>query len=34
MVLTSADIHGWDNIMLWKKDLNDAFNLLNYHPDY
>jgi hypothetical protein len=34
MVLTSADIHGWDNIILWKKDLKGAFNLLNYNPDY
>ena len=21
MVLTAADIHGWDNIILWKKEL-------------
>ena len=34
MVLTSADLHGWDNILLWKKDLKGAFNLLNYNPDY
>lgn len=34
MVLTSADIHGWNNIILWKKDLKGAFNLFNYHPDY
>jgi len=34
MVLTSADLHGWDNIILWKKDLKGAFNLLNYNPDY
>ena len=32
MVLTSADLHGWDNIILWKKDLKGAFNLLNYNP--
>jgi len=32
MVLTSADLHGWDNIVLWKKDLKGAFNLLNYNP--
>jgi len=30
MVLTSADLHGWDNIILWKKDLKGAFNLLNF----
>jgi len=34
MVLTAADIHGWDNIILWKKDLKGAFNLLNYNPDF
>jgi hypothetical protein len=34
MVLTSADLHGWDNIILWKKDLKGAFNLLNYNPDF
>ena len=34
MVLTAADIHGWDNIILWKKDLKGAFNLLNYNPEY
>ena len=34
MVLTAADIHGWGNIILWKKDLKGAFNLLNYNPDY
>lgn len=34
MVLTAADIHGWENIILWKKDLKGAFNLLNYNPDY
>ena len=30
----TADLHGWDNIILWKKDLKGAFNLLNYNPDY
>ena len=34
MVLTSADLYGWDNIILWKKDLKGAFNLLNYNPDH
>ena len=34
MVLTAADIHGWNNIILWKKDLKGAFNLLNYNPAY
>lgn len=36
MNLTSADLHGFDlhNLILWKKDLKGAFNLLNYNPDY
>ena len=34
MVLTAADVHGWDELVLWKKDLKGAFNLLNYNPDY
>lgn len=34
MVLTAADIHGWPNLILWKKDLKGAFNLLNYNPEY
>lgn len=34
MVLTAADIHGWDNIILWKKELKGAFNLLNYNPEF
>ena len=34
MVLTSADLHGWDDIILWKKDLKGAFNLLNYNPEF
>ena len=34
MVLTSADLYGWDNIVLWKKDLKGAFNLLNYSPTH
>jgi len=34
MVLTAADIHGWENIILWKKDLKGAFNLLNYNPEF
>jgi hypothetical protein len=34
MVLTSADLNGWDNIVLWKKDLKGAFNLLNYNPAF
>ena len=33
MVLTLADLYGWDNIILWKKDLKGAFNLLNYNPE-
>ena len=34
MVLTAADRDGWDNIILWKKDLKGAFNLLNYNPEF
>jgi len=34
MVLTAVDIHGWSNLLLWKKDLKGAFNLLNYNPAY
>jgi len=34
MVLTATDIHGWANVILWKKDLKGAFNLLNYNPAY
>ena len=34
MVLTAADKYGWDNIILWKKDLKGAFNLLNYNPEF
>ena len=34
MVLTAADKYGWDDIILWKKDLKGAFNLLNYNPEY
>ena len=34
MILTAADVHGWPNIIIWKKDLKGAFNLLNYNPAY
>jgi len=34
MVLTASDLHGWNNLILWKKDLKGAFNLLNYNPSY
>ena len=34
MVLSAADAHGWDALILWKKDLKGAFNLLNYNPAY
>ena len=34
MVLTADDKNGWDNIILWKKDLKGAYNLLNYNLDY
>lgn len=32
MVLTAADKYGWDNIILWKKDLKGAINLLFPSP--
>lgn len=32
MILTQADQHGWENISLWKKDLQGAFNLLWFNP--
>ena len=34
MVLSAADAHGWDALILWKKDLKGAFNLLNYNPAF
>jgi len=34
MVLSASDTHGWDALILWKKDLKGAFNLLNYNPAY
>jgi len=34
MVLTAADVHGWDQLILWKKDLKGAFNLFNYNPAF
>ena len=34
MVLKAADVHGWAESVLWKKDLKGAFNLLNYNSDY
>lgn len=32
MVLSMAARHGWDDLLLWKKDLQGAFNLLWIHP--
>ena len=32
MVLVSADRYGWDSIVLWKMDLQGAFNLLWFNP--
>jgi hypothetical protein len=32
MVLAVADEHGWENISLWKMDLQGAFNLLWFNP--
>jgi hypothetical protein len=34
MILTAADVHGWNELILWKKDLKGAFNLLNYNPAF
>ena len=34
MVLLAADNHGWEALILWKKDLKGAFNLVNYNPAY
>lgn len=34
MVADQAVKFGWDNIVLWKKDLNGAFNLLWFNPDH
>ena len=33
MVLSLADEHGWENIVLWKLDLAGAFNLIRFHTD-
>ena len=33
MVLDMADQHGWSHLVLWKKDLQGAFNLLWFQPD-
>ena len=32
MILASADRFGWDNVVLWKMDLQGAFNLLWFDP--
>ena len=34
MVLIAADNHGWEALVLWKKDLKGAFNLINYNPAF
>ena len=34
MVLAMADRHGWDDLVLWKMDLQGAFTLLWIHPDH
>ena len=34
MILHAADTHGWTALVLWKKDLKGAFNLLNYNLAY
>jgi hypothetical protein len=33
MVLSVAEEHGWENISLWKMDLQGAFNLLWFDPE-
>lgn len=33
MITAMAHDHGWDNITLWKMDLQGAFNLLWFNPD-
>jgi hypothetical protein len=33
MILSTADELGWQEIVLWKKDLRGAFTLLNVHPE-
>ncbi|KAJ1428579.1 hypothetical protein B484DRAFT_396717, partial [Ochromonadaceae sp. CCMP2298] len=32
MVLRAVELYGWDNIILWKKDLQGAFTLLWFRP--
>lgn len=32
LILTMADTHGWNDLMLWKLDLQGAFNLLWINP--
>jgi hypothetical protein len=32
MILVAATTHGWENITLWKKDLQGAFTLLWFRP--
>ena len=32
MILSAADEFGWDDLILWKKDLQGAFNLLWFRP--
>jgi len=34
MILHAAGTHCWTALVLWKKDLNGAFNLLTYNPAY
>lgn len=33
MILRAADQHGWQDLVLWKKDLQGAFNLLWFRPE-
>jgi hypothetical protein len=33
MILEQADVHGWDNVQLWKMDLKGAFSLLRVKED-
>lgn len=33
MILSAVDRYGWENVILWKKDLQGAFNLLWFDAD-
>ena len=33
MIIKMAELHGWDNIVLWKMDVKGAFTLLDFNPE-